>query len=139
MPPSLRAARLLVLLVGLLGRTALATGSSAAQHFSLTLTRQMGYTPQAPLKAQLLVNGTWPGPEIRVAPSTLVSITVWNLMHAEGAAVHWHGMFQQGTPWADGVVGITQARLHLASPSYKRLSFSPLLSRRSARSRQAAT
>jgi hypothetical protein len=39
-----------------------------------------------------------------------LAITVVNDLPAAdgGTTVHWHGMRQHGTPWADGVPGLTQ-------------------------------
>ena len=59
-------------------------------------------------KMQVTVNGTIPGPTLRMAAGQLIEVTVVNAMLNEDTAVHWHGMMQRGTPSFDGVPGITQ-------------------------------
>ncbi|EQB53500.1 multicopper oxidase [Colletotrichum gloeosporioides Cg-14] len=58
----------------------------------------------------LLVNGQFPGPQIEANWGDIVEVTVHNNITGpeEGTAIHWHGIHQQGTPWMDGVSGITQ-------------------------------
>jgi len=58
--------------------------------------------------AQVTVNGSVPGPVLRVQPGQNVSVTVINALAHEATTVHWHGMMQRGTPYADGVPGATQ-------------------------------
>ena len=74
----------------------------------------------------LLVNGQYPGvsiplsnkfdslhlnvePLIEANWGDTISVTVNNNISgpAEGTAMHWHGLQQQGTEWADGVPGIS--------------------------------
>lgn len=63
----------------------------------------------APGKAQIVVNGQWPGPTLRIPLGWRMEVTVLNrLGGGEATVVHWHGMAQRGTPWADGVAGMTQ-------------------------------
>jgi iron transport multicopper oxidase len=60
-------------------------------------------------KAQMTVNGQWPGPTLRVPFGSKMSVTIINALDGgEATAVHWHGMFMRGTPFNDGVVGVTQ-------------------------------
>ena len=59
-------------------------------------------------KLQLLVNGTTPGPTLRVWPRQRVQITVISEVFNDGTTVHWHGMLQRNTPFMDGVPGLTQ-------------------------------
>lgn len=49
-----------------------------------------------------------PGPEIRVKSGERVRITVINKLHSASTSIHWHGLHQKGTQWADGVPSITQ-------------------------------
>lgn len=37
-----------------------------------------------------------------------VSIRVYNDMSNEAVSFHWHGMFQTGSPWMDGVSMVSQ-------------------------------
>ena len=60
------------------------------------------------------VNGQYPGPMVRVPLGSTVRATIVNghpqngSTPAQGTAVHWHGQLLVGTPWADGVPGVTQ-------------------------------
>lgn len=55
----------------------------------------------------LLVNGAFPGPTIEANWGDIIQVTVHNELD-EGTALHWHGFLQKGTPWEDGVPGVTQ-------------------------------
>ncbi|KAF7557463.1 hypothetical protein G7Z17_g672 [Cylindrodendrum hubeiense] len=56
----------------------------------------------------ILVNGAFPGPTIEANWGDTIQVTVHNDIEDEGVALHWHGFLQTGTPWEDGVPGITQ-------------------------------
>ncbi|RDA90612.1 hypothetical protein CP533_2792 [Ophiocordyceps camponoti-saundersi (nom. inval.)] len=62
------------------------------------------------LKQVLLVNGQFPGPTIEANWGDTIQVTVHNDIRdpGEGVSMHWHGFLQQGTPWEDGVPGVTQ-------------------------------
>ena len=57
------------------------------------------------------VNGQIPGPTLIVRDGQKVVIQVHNNMSSEGISIHWHGMFQKGTPWMDGVGQVTQCQI----------------------------
>lgn len=59
----------------------------------------------------IAVNGQVPGPTIIVSHGQKIIINVHNNMSTEGTSIHWHGMFQQGTPWMDGVGQVTQCQI----------------------------
>ncbi len=72
------------------------------------------------------VNGLMPGPTLVVTEDQTVIIEVTNTLINKEVSIHWHGQFQNHTPWMDGVDHITQypiptyARFHYifkASPS----------------------
>ncbi len=52
------------------------------------------------------VNGTSPGPVLRVTEGDLVEVTLVNEDVADGATLHWHGVDVPNA--ADGVAGVTQ-------------------------------
>ncbi|KAK3579372.1 hypothetical protein CHS0354_029673 [Potamilus streckersoni] len=54
------------------------------------------------------VNGKMPGPPIIVYEGQMVIVHVTNKLINEGLTIHWHGLFQKGTPWMDGVPFVTQ-------------------------------
>ena len=75
--------------------------------FTLVIDRQV-LPGSGSEKRMVTVNGTVPGPTLRVAPGQRVEVTVLNAMQDEDTTVHWHGMMQRGTPSMDGVPGLTQ-------------------------------
>uniref|UniRef100_M8BB09 L-ascorbate oxidase n=1 Tax=Aegilops tauschii TaxID=37682 RepID=M8BB09_AEGTA len=52
--------------------------------------------------------GEAPGPTIRATLGDTIVVDVHNKLETENTAIHWHGIRQIGTPWADGVAGVTQ-------------------------------
>ncbi|KAF3916539.1 Laccase-2 [Dactylellina cionopaga] len=58
----------------------------------------------------LLINGQYPGPLIEANWGDWVEVTVKNSLESikEGTAMHWHGLRQYQTQFADGVPGVTQ-------------------------------
>ncbi|KAF8680927.1 multicopper oxidase family [Rhizoctonia solani] len=54
-----------------------------------------------------LINGQTPGPHLVWDEDDEISVRVVNKGH-EPVAMHWHGIEQIGTPWSDGVPGLTQ-------------------------------
>lgn len=62
-------------------------------------------------KRVLLVNDQFPGPLIEANWGDWIEVKVTNSISeepAEGTTIHWHGFLQTGTPWMDGVPGVTQ-------------------------------
>lgn len=59
-------------------------------------------------KEQVVVNGTVPGPTLRVKVGDRVEVLVINQIYHENTLVHWHGLRQHDTPYSDGVPGVTQ-------------------------------
>ncbi|CAN1831613.1 L-ascorbate oxidase [Linum perenne] len=57
------------------------------------------------------INGKFPGPMINVTVGEIVHIEVTNKLNTEGVVIHWHGIRQQGTPWADGTASISQCAI----------------------------
>ena len=58
-----------------------------------------------------LINGSMPGPTIEVYQGTEIIVHINNKMANEATSFHWHGLYQQGTPWMDGVSTITQCAI----------------------------
>ena len=65
-----------------------------------------------------VVNGQLPGPDIIVYEGQRVIVYVTNNMRSMTATIHWHGLHQVGTPWMDGVPGVTQCPI-LPSQTFK--------------------
>ncbi|KAI9825321.1 MAG: hypothetical protein M1819_000567 [Sarea resinae] len=54
-----------------------------------------------------LINGQQPGPLIEVEEDDILEVTVKNDLDVENT-IHWHGLFQRGSPQMDGTPGVTQ-------------------------------
>ena len=77
--------------------------SSSVSKYTLVLRRQV--IPGHFGKSLITVNGTVPGPTIRVNLGQTVKVTVINEMEDELGVVHWHGFDQRGTQFNDGPPG----------------------------------
>ncbi|XP_057955027.1 L-ascorbate oxidase-like [Malania oleifera] len=54
------------------------------------------------------INGQFPGPTIRAKTGDTLVVELTNKLDTEGVVIHWHGIRQFGTPWADGTASISQ-------------------------------
>src|SRR5688572_21321787 len=55
------------------------------------------------------VNGQFPGPTIEGTIGDRLHVTLTNaISSATHTSIHWHGLFQNGTPFADGPDMVTQ-------------------------------
>lgn len=61
-------------------------------------------------RSALLINGQFPAPTIEANWGDTLNIQVCNNIEGpeEGTALHWHGLLQKKTPWADGVPSVGQ-------------------------------
>ncbi|KAK7102657.1 uncharacterized protein [Littorina saxatilis] len=59
----------------------------------------------------IAVNGTVPGPTLEVHEHQIVRLHLKNKLESEATSLHFHGQFQKGTPWMDGVSFVTQCPL----------------------------
>lgn len=59
-------------------------------------------------KLILVANRTIPGPSIEVCAGDTVAVEARNGLISQAIVLHWHGIPQLGTPYADGVPYITQ-------------------------------
>ncbi|XP_069675391.1 uncharacterized protein [Periplaneta americana] len=62
-------------------------------------------------KGILTVNRRLPGPSIQVCLGDEIVVDVDNKMPARSTTLHWHGIFQRGTQWNDGVPMVTQCAI----------------------------
>lgn len=58
-------------------------------------------------RSYLTINGDTPGPVIEGDEGDTIRIHVENRLLTE-TAIHWHGIYQDGSFWNDGVPGVTQ-------------------------------
>lgn len=74
--------------------------------FNLELTHAY-HNPDGRYKTGYLVNGQSPGPALEGDENDWFVVNVTNHLPVS-VTIHFHGILQIGTPWSDGVPGITQ-------------------------------
>lgn len=85
---------------------AFANQNTVYKEFTLNITQNY-VNSDGVYKQGFHINGKSPGPPIEGLENDWVRVTVNN--HAPTAmTIHFHGILQRGTPWSDGVSGITQ-------------------------------
>ncbi|KAH0420162.1 multicopper oxidase [Colletotrichum camelliae] len=62
-------------------------------------------------KPTIGVNGQWPLPLIEATKGDRLILNVNNQLGAESTSLHFHGLFQNGTNYMDGAVGVTQCAI----------------------------
>ncbi|KAJ3493721.1 hypothetical protein NLG97_g4552 [Lecanicillium saksenae] len=80
--------------------------SASSKAFELEITWEQ-YEPLGISRNMLLVNGQTPGPELKFNQDDDVTVHVIN-NSPFNTTVHFHGLEMEGTPWSDGVPGVTQ-------------------------------
>ncbi|KAL6516377.1 hypothetical protein OROGR_019682 [Orobanche gracilis] len=71
------------------------------------------WSPDGVNGSVIAINGKFPGPTINArAGDTIVVILTNGLPASEGVVIHWHGIRQFGTPWADGTANISQCPIN---------------------------
>ncbi|KAL4818619.1 multicopper oxidase-domain-containing protein [Aspergillus spinulosporus] len=80
------------------------TGKSVSFQVNLTWD---DYLPAGIPRKMILANGQFPAPALRLKQGDDVEFLVNNEMPFP-TTVHFHGIEQQGTPWSDGVPGLSQ-------------------------------
>lgn len=65
-------------------------------------------SPDCFKKVAITINGRTPGPTIVAQQHDTIIVELKNSLLTENVAIHWHGIRQIGTPWADGTEGVTQ-------------------------------
>ena len=68
---------------------------------------EVEYNPDGVYRPMLLVNNQFPGPLLRMNEGDTLRITVINKA-TNATSIHFHGIFQNGSAWQDGSVGIAQ-------------------------------
>ncbi|KAI3401567.1 hypothetical protein diail_10168 [Diaporthe ilicicola] len=63
--------------------------------------------PDGVFRPMMVINGQFPGPMIVCNEGDTIVVNVVNEAK-NSTAIHWHGLFQNGTNWNDGTVGVTQ-------------------------------
>ncbi|KAM5584817.1 hypothetical protein ABKV19_004262 [Rosa sericea] len=78
------------------------------------------WSPDCEENVVMGINGQFPGPTIRATAGDTVVIELTNKLHTEGVVIHWHGIRQLGTPWADGTASISQCVINPGETFYYR-------------------
>ncbi|KAL1301802.1 hypothetical protein AAFC00_005994 [Neodothiora populina] len=77
------------------------------RYYSWTITNTT-LAPDGVEMPMIVVNNQYPGPLIEANWGDWIVVEVTNGLDIEGTALHWHGFLQTGTPFYDGVPGISQ-------------------------------
>ncbi|KAL5200056.1 hypothetical protein ABZP36_021259 [Zizania latifolia] len=85
--------------------------AAKARHFKWEVSN-MFWSPDCEEKVLIGINGQFPGPTIRAKAGDTVVVELKNGLHTEGVVIHWHGIRQIGTPWADGTASISQCAIN---------------------------
>lgn len=79
---------------------------SQRREFTWTV-RDHVHNPDGIFRPMILVNDMYPGPCIEVNEGDTIVVHVDN-QASNATAIHWHGIYQSGSPHMDGTVGVTQ-------------------------------
>ncbi|KAF8018268.1 hypothetical protein BT93_H3229 [Corymbia citriodora subsp. variegata] len=104
-PPLSAAISLHAAVLFLLANVLLAARASI--HYYDFVLRETNITRNCTTMSLLTVNGSFPGPVIRVHKGDLIFVNVHN-QGDYGVTLHWHGVKQPRNPWSDGPEYITQ-------------------------------
>ncbi|KNA20823.1 hypothetical protein SOVF_049080 [Spinacia oleracea] len=72
----------------------------------------MYWSPDCEERVVMGINGQFPGPTIRAHVGDIIHVDLTNKLGTEGVVIHWHGIRQLGTPWADGTASISQCPIN---------------------------
>ncbi|XP_031100994.1 L-ascorbate oxidase-like [Ipomoea triloba] len=84
-----------------------ALAAAKTRHFKWGV-EYMRWSPDGVDGVVLGINGQFPGPTIRARAGDTIAVELTNKLSTEGVVIHWHGIRQIGTPWADGTALISQ-------------------------------
>ncbi|KAJ9557306.1 hypothetical protein OSB04_011920 [Centaurea solstitialis] len=85
--------------------------SAKARHFKWEVDYMIG-APDCLEHVVMAINGQFPSPTIKARAGDTVVVHLTNKLHTEGVVIHWHGIRQLGTPWADGTASISQCAIN---------------------------
>jgi FtsP/CotA-like multicopper oxidase with cupredoxin domain len=69
--------------------------------------RDHEFNPDGVYRPMVLINNTFPGPLIESNEGDEIVVHVHNYA-SNATSIHWHGLYQNGSNWMDGTVGVTQ-------------------------------
>jgi FtsP/CotA-like multicopper oxidase with cupredoxin domain len=73
-------------------------------HWNIT---DVTHNPDGVYRPMMLINNQYPGPLIRCNEGDTIQVHVHTLAE-NSTSFHWHGIYQNGTNWMDGTVGMNQ-------------------------------
>ncbi|CAK4032619.1 related to iron transport multicopper oxidase fio1 precursor [Lecanosticta acicola] len=76
------------------------------REYSWTI-RDREHNPDGIYRPMILVNNQFPGPLIEANEGDTIVVHVDN-QAVNATSIHWHGLYQNSTPYMDGTVGVTQ-------------------------------
>lgn len=82
--------------------------TGVTRNYDFTLSRCTISPDGVQVPHAVCVNGQFPGPLVEANYGDYIQVTVHNQLPDEGTTLHWHGMLQTDTPWADGVPAVDQ-------------------------------
>uniref|UniRef100_A0A0D3AKB4 Plastocyanin-like domain-containing protein n=1 Tax=Brassica oleracea var. oleracea TaxID=109376 RepID=A0A0D3AKB4_BRAOL len=86
------------------------TASAAVREYAWEVEYKFGW-PDCKEGMVMAVNGQFPGPTIHALAGDTIVVHLTNKLATEGLVIHWHGIRQLGSPWADGAAGVTQCAI----------------------------
>ncbi|GAV78220.1 Cu-oxidase domain-containing protein/Cu-oxidase_2 domain-containing protein/Cu-oxidase_3 domain-containing protein [Cephalotus follicularis] len=81
------------------------------RHFKWEV-ENMFWSPDCIENVVMGINGQFPGPTIGAKAGDTIVVELTNKLSTEGVVIHWHGIRQFGTPWADGTASISQCAIN---------------------------
>ncbi|KAB8339135.1 hypothetical protein FH972_022071 [Carpinus fangiana] len=78
----------------------------ARREYNWTI-RDEEYNPDGVFRPMMLINHQFPGPLIEINEGDTIVVNLENLA-VNATSIHWHGLYQNGTNFMDGTVGVTQ-------------------------------
>lgn len=101
----------LLLLVPLMLVFSSSVVAAKTRHFKWQV-EYIHWSPDGKESVVMGINGQFPGPTIRARAGDIIVVELTNKLHTEGVVIHWHGIRQLGTPWADGTAAISQCAIN---------------------------
>ncbi|KAL4194759.1 hypothetical protein AMTRI_Chr05g70080 [Amborella trichopoda] len=85
---------------------------SRIRHFKWEV-NYLPWSPDCSTESLLIaINGHFPGPTIRARAGDAIVVELHNKLPTEGVVIHWHGITQFESPWADGTASISQCAIN---------------------------
>ncbi|KIM77718.1 multicopper oxidase [Piloderma croceum F 1598] len=83
------------------------TNKPVTRIFNWTIAARYG-APDGYYRSYITINGQMPGPLVEANEGDTLVFNIYNTLPNQTTSIHWHGMYQNGTAFMDGVPGVTQ-------------------------------